>query len=251
MAHSGTIMAGGAAHMVACAGCTFPSAAHPLLPAPPTACSFMLASGEVFGRDQPVSLQLLGSERSREALEGVAMELEDRCVCMCCWLQAVKGAACNDGLSRLFAHPYLLRLCHPHLPPPICTAPLTLRPPPTRSLYPLLREVKLGIDPHKVREAAERIGWQQGGGWAERRRAGQQPRVYAPHLGMGASRSAGNTGWMEQGPGAAWKARWPGWAGPSGRRRSRQPSAAACPDPLNYTTLTRTNSYTWSGLCGC
>ena len=58
VAHSGTIMAGGAAHMVACAGCTFPSAAPPT---PPTACSFMLASGEVFGRDQPVSLQLLGS----------------------------------------------------------------------------------------------------------------------------------------------------------------------------------------------
>jgi malate dehydrogenase (NADP+) len=38
---------------------------------------FMLASGEVFGRDQPVALQLLGSQRSREALEGVAMELED------------------------------------------------------------------------------------------------------------------------------------------------------------------------------
>ncbi len=37
----------------------------------------MLASGEVFGREQPLALQLLGSERSREALEGVAMELED------------------------------------------------------------------------------------------------------------------------------------------------------------------------------
>jgi malate dehydrogenase (NADP+) len=61
---------------------------------------FMIASGEVFGRDQPVALQLLGSERSREALEGVAMELED-------------------------------------------------------SLYPLLREVKLGIDPLKVFENAD------------------------------------------------------------------------------------------------
>lgn len=46
---------------------------------------FMLASGEVFGRNQPVSLQLLGSERSREALEGVAMELEDR------WAGARRG----------------------------------------------------------------------------------------------------------------------------------------------------------------
>jgi hypothetical protein len=39
---------------------------------------FMLASGEVFGRDQPIQLQLLGTDRSRGALEGVAMELEDR-----------------------------------------------------------------------------------------------------------------------------------------------------------------------------
>lgn len=38
---------------------------------------FTLASGEVFGQDQPIVLQMLGSERSREALEGVAMELED------------------------------------------------------------------------------------------------------------------------------------------------------------------------------
>ncbi len=36
-----------------------------------------LASGEVFGKSQPIVLQMLGSERSREALEGVAMELED------------------------------------------------------------------------------------------------------------------------------------------------------------------------------
>ena len=38
---------------------------------------FQLCSGEVFGNDQPIILQLLGSERSREALEGVCMELED------------------------------------------------------------------------------------------------------------------------------------------------------------------------------
>ncbi|KAG5557213.1 hypothetical protein RHGRI_007475 [Rhododendron griersonianum] len=38
---------------------------------------FKLASGEVFGPDQPIALKLLGSERSFEALEGVAMELED------------------------------------------------------------------------------------------------------------------------------------------------------------------------------
>ncbi|CAH9097559.1 unnamed protein product [Cuscuta epithymum] len=61
---------------------------------------FKLASGEVFGPDQPIALKLLGSERSREALEGVAMELED-------------------------------------------------------SLYPLLREVSIGIDPYEVFKDAE------------------------------------------------------------------------------------------------
>eukprot|EP00227_Mantoniella_beaufortii_P004367 CAMPEP_0197610056 /NCGR_PEP_ID=MMETSP1326-20131121/52496_1 /TAXON_ID=1155430 /ORGANISM="Genus nov. species nov., Strain RCC2288" /LENGTH=436 /DNA_ID=CAMNT_0043178515 /DNA_START=15 /DNA_END=1325 /DNA_ORIENTATION=+ len=38
---------------------------------------FKIASGEVYGKDQPIALKLLGSDRSREALEGVAMELED------------------------------------------------------------------------------------------------------------------------------------------------------------------------------
>ncbi|KAL6656529.1 hypothetical protein ACP70R_007355 [Stipagrostis hirtigluma subsp. patula] len=56
---------------------------------------FKLASGEVFGPDQPIALKLLGSENSFQALEGVAMELED-------------------------------------------------------SLYPLLREVSIGIDPYEV-----------------------------------------------------------------------------------------------------
>ncbi|XP_031502671.1 malate dehydrogenase [NADP], chloroplastic-like [Nymphaea colorata] len=61
---------------------------------------FKLASGEVFGYDQPIALRLLGSEKSFEALEGVAMELED-------------------------------------------------------SLYPLLREVSIGIDPYEVFKDAE------------------------------------------------------------------------------------------------
>eukprot|EP01025_Chloroclados_australasicus_P044103 TRINITY_DN4754_c0_g1_i2.p1 TRINITY_DN4754_c0_g1~~TRINITY_DN4754_c0_g1_i2.p1 ORF type:complete len:475 (+),score=60.07 TRINITY_DN4754_c0_g1_i2:137-1426(+) len=61
---------------------------------------FMLASGGVFGTDQPIALQMLGSERSKEALEGVAMELED-------------------------------------------------------SLYPLLREVRIGVDPYKVFKDAD------------------------------------------------------------------------------------------------
>eukprot|EP00897_Mesotaenium_endlicherianum_P009926 jgi/Mesen1/8962/ME000056S08368 len=38
---------------------------------------FKLAAGEVFGQDQPIALNLLGSVRSQQALEGVAMELED------------------------------------------------------------------------------------------------------------------------------------------------------------------------------
>ncbi|CAN1339644.1 Malate dehydrogenase [NADP], chloroplastic [Linum perenne] len=61
---------------------------------------FKLASGEVFGPDQPIALRLLGSERSFQALEGVAMELED-------------------------------------------------------SLFPLLREVNIGIDPYEVFQDAE------------------------------------------------------------------------------------------------
>ncbi|KAJ9515951.1 hypothetical protein QJQ45_016874, partial [Haematococcus lacustris] len=61
---------------------------------------FMLASGEVYGKEQPIALQLLGSERSRGALEGVAMELED-------------------------------------------------------SLYPLLREVSIGIDPAEIFSGAD------------------------------------------------------------------------------------------------
>jgi hypothetical protein len=52
-----------------------------LTPPPPSSscCPHkqQLASGEVFGKNQPIALQLLGSDRSREALEGVAMELED------------------------------------------------------------------------------------------------------------------------------------------------------------------------------
>lgn len=43
----------------------------------PCPVALQLASGEVYGKDQPIALQLLGSERSKEALEGVAMELED------------------------------------------------------------------------------------------------------------------------------------------------------------------------------
>ncbi|KAB1211041.1 Malate dehydrogenase [NADP], chloroplastic [Morella rubra] len=61
---------------------------------------FKLASGEVFGPDQPIALKLLGSERSFQALEGVAMELED-------------------------------------------------------SLFPLLREVKISIDPYEVFQDVE------------------------------------------------------------------------------------------------
>jgi malate dehydrogenase (NADP+) len=55
------------------------SAASPRsrLPAARAARAPQIAAGEVFGPAQPIELQMLGSERSREALEGVAMELED------------------------------------------------------------------------------------------------------------------------------------------------------------------------------
>lgn len=61
---------------------------------------FMLADGQIFGKDQPIALNMLGSDRSKEALEGVAMELED-------------------------------------------------------SLFPLLREVNIGIDPYDSFRDAE------------------------------------------------------------------------------------------------
>ncbi|KAJ9176037.1 hypothetical protein P3X46_014527 [Hevea brasiliensis] len=67
---------------------------------------FKLASGEVFGPDQPIALKLLGSERSFQALEGVAMEVED-------------------------------------------------------SLYPLLREVSIGINPHEVFEDPQGPGMER------------------------------------------------------------------------------------------
>ena len=38
---------------------------------------YRLASGEVFGKDTPVTLQLLELETALPALEGVVMELED------------------------------------------------------------------------------------------------------------------------------------------------------------------------------
>lgn len=66
----------------------------------------------MFGKNQPIALQLLGSDRSREALEGVAMELEDslypllREVCLhaymthCCrWLTL----ACDSCSSSPFS----------------------------------------------------------------------------------------------------------------------------------------------------
>lgn len=40
---------------------------------------FQIASGLTFGDKQPIALNLLGSDRSRSAVEGVAMELEDSC----------------------------------------------------------------------------------------------------------------------------------------------------------------------------
>ena len=57
---------------------------------------FMLASGEVFGQNQPIALQLLGSERSAQALEGVAMELEDSLYPL---LREVGLKRCTDHVS--------------------------------------------------------------------------------------------------------------------------------------------------------
>lgn len=57
-----------------------------------------LASGEVFGKNQPIALQLLGSSRSREALEGVAMELEDSLYPL---LREVRGTRARQCPGRM------------------------------------------------------------------------------------------------------------------------------------------------------
>ena len=44
---------------------------------------FKIASGEVYGQDQPVALRLLGSERSREALKASLWSWRTRCS-RCC-----------------------------------------------------------------------------------------------------------------------------------------------------------------------
>ena len=60
----------------ACAVCTNPAMCY-ILGHTKMLMFTQLASGEVYGKDQPIALMLLGSERSYAALEGVAMELED------------------------------------------------------------------------------------------------------------------------------------------------------------------------------
>ena len=56
-----------------------------------------LASGEVFGPDTPVVLQLLEITPALAALEGVAMELED------CGFPTLQGVAVTDDANKAFA----------------------------------------------------------------------------------------------------------------------------------------------------
>lgn len=57
---------------------------------------FRIASGEMLGKDQPVILQLLEITPALNALEGVAMEIED------CAFPLVAGIVCTDDASKAF-----------------------------------------------------------------------------------------------------------------------------------------------------
>src|SRR4051794_7224916 len=56
-----------------------------------------LASGEVFGPDRKVILQLLEIPQALPALEGVAMELDD------CSFPTLQEVVCTDDPNRAFA----------------------------------------------------------------------------------------------------------------------------------------------------
>lgn len=84
---------------------------------------FQLASGEVLGYDQPIALKLLGSERSLQALEGMNLNFE-------------APSCCN----------YLSSTNHN-----ILGVAMELED----SLFPLLREVSIGIDPYEVFQDAD------------------------------------------------------------------------------------------------
>src|SRR5436309_4635098 len=55
-----------------------------------------LASGEVFGPKQKISLQLLEITQALPALEGVAMELED------CGSPCLESVLCTDDANKAF-----------------------------------------------------------------------------------------------------------------------------------------------------
>jgi malate dehydrogenase len=57
---------------------------------------FRLASGECYGKDQPVILQLLELPNGMKALEGVAMELDD------CAFPLLHGIVTTDSLDTAF-----------------------------------------------------------------------------------------------------------------------------------------------------
>jgi len=58
---------------------------------------FRIASGEMFGLDQPVILHLIEIEPALKALEGVAMELQD------CAFPLLKGVECTADLAKGFS----------------------------------------------------------------------------------------------------------------------------------------------------
>ena len=57
---------------------------------------FRIASGQMFGPDQPVALNLIEIEPALDALKGVAMELDD------CAFPLLKGIKCTSDLNEGF-----------------------------------------------------------------------------------------------------------------------------------------------------
>ena len=69
---------------------------------------FRIASGGLFGPDQPVALNLIEIEPGMKALEGVCMELDD---CAFPLLKDIRPTAdLNEGFSMSTGH-YLLAVC--------------------------------------------------------------------------------------------------------------------------------------------
>lgn len=112
-----------------------------------------LASGEVFGQDQPIALKLLGSERSFQALEGkrlLSALLFDKIISYFL-LHGLSSKLPLQLLSDINGWLWQ-RVCITCSYVLIKTATVGVAMELEDSLYPLLREVSIGIDPYEVFE---------------------------------------------------------------------------------------------------